>query len=143
MARVVSLTLAIVFALAAVVGSSIYGTLWYVARRDSNKQQRDENGKTQPAPRPPFPPPPMGAMQKPAIVDGVFRPNRLMGQKPPVTGFQIISRKDADMWLNDKELVIGVVVHGKARAYPINILTGPDREILNDELGDEPIAATW
>jgi hypothetical protein len=35
------------------------------------------------------------------------------------------------------------VVEGKARAYPINMLTGPRREIINDELGGKAIAATW
>ncbi len=43
----------------------------------------------------------------------------------------------------DKELVLGVVVAGQARAYPINMLTGPRREIINDTLADRPIAATW
>ncbi len=42
-----------------------------------------------------------------------------------------------------KELVLGVEVDGTARAYPINMLTGPNREIINDELGDKAIAATW
>ena len=41
------------------------------------------------------------------------------------------------------ELVLGVVVNGKARAYPINMLTGPAREIINDQLGGAAIAATW
>ncbi len=42
----------------------------------------------------------------------------------------------------DNELVIGVEVNGKARAYPINQLTGPQREIINDTLGGIAIAAT-
>lgn len=42
-----------------------------------------------------------------------------------------------------KELVLGVEVNGVARAYPINMLTGPEREIINDELGGKAIAATW
>ena len=45
--------------------------------------------------------------------------------------------------LRDNELVLGVVLHGKARAYPINQLTGPSREIVNDRLGGVAIAATW
>lgn len=45
--------------------------------------------------------------------------------------------------VTDKELVIGVVINGKARAYPINMLTGPSREIINDMLGNRAIAATW
>lgn len=46
-------------------------------------------------------------------------------------------------WVEDDELVLGVVVEGAARAYPINTLTGPRREIINDELGGRSIAATW
>jgi hypothetical protein len=45
--------------------------------------------------------------------------------------------------LSDNELVIGVEVDGQARAYPINQLTGPSREIINDTLGGTAIAATW
>ena len=45
--------------------------------------------------------------------------------------------------LADNELVIGVNVDGETRAYPINQLTGPSREIINDTLGGTAIAATW
>jgi len=33
------------------------------------------------------------------------------------------------------ELVLVVDIDGVARAYPINMLTGPAREIINDKLG--------
>jgi hypothetical protein len=36
-----------------------------------------------------------------------------------------------------------VMINGESRAYPINMLTGPSREILNDRLGGTAIAATW
>jgi hypothetical protein len=49
----------------------------------------------------------------------------------------------AERVVRPNELVLGVVVEGKARAYPINMLTGPRREIINDELGGKAIAATW
>lgn len=45
--------------------------------------------------------------------------------------------------LDDLELVLGVVIEDEARAYPINMLTGPIREIFNDTLGGKSIAATW
>jgi hypothetical protein len=45
--------------------------------------------------------------------------------------------------VNDADLVLGVVVGDAARAYPINMLTGPSREIINDTLGGRAIAATW
>ena len=41
------------------------------------------------------------------------------------------------------DLVIGLTIGTAARAYPINMLTGPRREIINDELGGRAIAATW
>ena len=41
------------------------------------------------------------------------------------------------------ELVLGIELDGQARAYPINMLTGPRREIINDELAGRQLAATW
>ena len=51
--------------------------------------------------------------------------------------------KATEKIVTGNELVIGVVVNGKARAYPINMITGPSREIINDSLGGRAIAATW
>jgi hypothetical protein len=59
----------------------------------------------------------------------------------PITDIPILAGNDTE--LANNELVLGVVVADKARAYPINMLTGPSREILNDELGGIAIAATW
>ena len=56
------------------------------------------------------------------------------------------TRKGSEMpesLLRDNELVLGVELDGEARAYPINMLTGPKREIINDRLGGQAIAATW
>jgi hypothetical protein len=58
-----------------------------------------------------------------------------------ITDPAIVSADQAEV--SDDELVIGVEVNGQARAYPINQLTGPNREIINDELGGTAIAATW
>lgn len=54
-----------------------------------------------------------------------------------------VEKAEAADVVKAKELVLGVVVNGEARAYPINTLTGPRREIINDELGGRSIAATW
>lgn len=62
---------------------------------------------------------------------------------PPIKDAPVVSADEADRFLDEGELVLGVVVDGKARAYPINMLTGPRREIINDTLGGEAIAATW
>jgi hypothetical protein len=63
----------------------------------------------------------------------------------PIVEPDNVSLREAekDGWVQDDELVLGVVVDGKARAYPVNTLTGPRREIINDELGGRAIAATW
>jgi len=43
--------------------------------------------------------------------------------------------------LKSDERVIGMVINGDARAYPINILSS--HEIVNDVVGGEPVAVTW
>jgi len=45
--------------------------------------------------------------------------------------------------LFDTELVLGVVAAGEARAYALNSLFHKENEVLNDTLGETPIAATW
>lgn len=63
---------------------------------------------------------------------------------PAIVEPDVVSLKKADGSLvTDEELVLGVVVGKEARAYPINTLTGPRREIINDQLGGQAIAATW
>jgi len=72
-----------------------------------------------------------------------FAPIQVVDRFPPVTGFQTMDVAAANMVLSDDELVVAVEIDGQARAYPINMLTGPSREIINDELGGTAIAATW
>jgi hypothetical protein len=45
--------------------------------------------------------------------------------------------------LKDDELVLGIALDSASRAYPHNMLTGPNREIINDKLTDEPILVTF
>lgn len=72
-----------------------------------------------------------------------FRPQRVLGPIPPITKFPTKTVREVKDELNPSELVIGVTVGKESRAYPINMLTGPRREILNDTLGGKAIAATW
>lgn len=58
-----------------------------------------------------------------------------------ITDPKIVSAAEANIAAN--ELVIGITLNGESRAYPINQLTGPRREIINDRLGGTAIAATW
>ncbi len=44
-------------------------------------------------------------------------------------------------WLDEREPVIAVEVNGEARAYPLQIMTW--HEIVNDTIGDIPVAVTF
>lgn len=73
----------------------------------------------------------------------VFRPRRVIPRQPPIVRPPVVAADKVTKQVDDRELVLGVVVKDQARAYPINMLTGPRREIINDTLGNRPIAATW
>ncbi len=60
---------------------------------------------------------------------------------PPIDDPKFISVKEADEFLDDGEPVIVVEIDGKARAYPIQILTW--HEIVNDKLNGEPILVSY
>ena len=72
-----------------------------------------------------------------------FKPQTLLEPFPPITTVPVVSAEEANKKYQDTELVLGVVVDGKPRAYAINMLTQPTREIMNDTLGRRAIAATW
>jgi hypothetical protein len=66
---------------------------------------------------------------------------------PPKDGIPALDRPgfvsvaEADRWLEPEEPVIAVVVGGRARAYPYQILIW--HEIVNDMVGDLPLAVTY
>jgi Protein of unknown function (DUF3179) len=45
--------------------------------------------------------------------------------------------------LKDVEMVIGVARGSDVRAYPVNLMYGPDKEAVNDTLGGTPVVTTW
>ena len=73
-------------------------------------------------------------------------PDEIHGGGPPKDGIpaildpQFIPAHDATFLADDDEL-IGVVESGVAKAYPLRILTW--HEVVNDRLGDKPIAVTY
>jgi hypothetical protein len=60
---------------------------------------------------------------------------------PPLDTPQFVPFAVADTWLQDREPVIAVQRHGVAKAYPLQILIW--HEIVNDTIGEEPIAVTF
>lgn len=85
--------------------------------------------------------PPLGEGNPPSPES--FRPVPLLPRQPPITDFPVVAAANAAERLRDDELVLGVEIDGETRAYPLNMLNGPMREILNDTLGDRAIAVTW
>jgi hypothetical protein len=74
---------------------------------------------------------------------GPFRPVQVVPPMPAITNAKFINADRVNKQVTDQELVLGVVINKQARAYPINMLCGPQREIINDRLGNRAIAATW
>ncbi|MCC5914435.1 MAG: DUF3179 domain-containing protein [Balneolaceae bacterium] len=60
---------------------------------------------------------------------------------PSIDSPRFISQEEASDWLRGREPVIAIEINGEARAYPIQILMW--HEIVNDELGGEPILVTF
>jgi hypothetical protein len=73
----------------------------------------------------------------------VFSPFQVVPPFPAITNAPVVAGNTISGEVTENELVLGVELNGEARAYPINMLTGPDREIINDRLGGVAIAATW
>jgi len=72
-----------------------------------------------------------------------FKPIRAAPPFDAITDPKVIPADEVTDQVSGSELVLGAVVNGEARAWPINMLTGPSREVINDTLGGRPIAATW
>ena len=73
--------------------------------------------------------------------------NDLLSGGPPRDGIpsiddpSFVSPSQAQAWLADNEPVIALDIDGQARAYPLQILTW--HEIVNDTVGDVPVAVTF
>jgi hypothetical protein len=76
------------------------------------------------------------------VVGASFDPIRFLERQAPLTNSPVRLAGEISTLQND-ELVLGVFVNGEARAYPLNIITRPPREIINDTLGGTLIAVTW
>lgn len=95
-------------------------------------------------PHPSFAPHPFAAHQALRPVGNDFIPDVVLpAALPPIRDFPIVSSAEADRHVQPDELVLGITLGNDARAYPLNRMTGPRREVLNDQLAKTPIAATW
>jgi hypothetical protein len=73
--------------------------------------------------------------------------DQIVSGGPPMDGIpsidnpKFVSVQDADKFLQDSELVLGLNVDGDIRAYPLQILVW--HEIVNDKVGGVPVAVTY
>lgn len=72
-----------------------------------------------------------------------YKPGEVLAPQPPIISPHAVEADQATDQILPDELVLGVTVNGSSRAYPINMMTGPSREVFNDQLGGQEIAATW
>jgi hypothetical protein len=71
------------------------------------------------------------------IVSGGPPPDGILSIDDP----KFISIQEADKYLEDSDLVLGLNINGDVRAYPLQILVW--HEILNDNVGGVPVAVTY
>ena len=61
----------------------------------------------------------------------------------PITSARYATADKVKDRVKDTDLVIGLVVGGKAVAYPINMLGGPQREIINEDYAGVRFCVNW
>lgn len=76
--------------------------------------------------------------------DSIFLPETdFPNPFPAIDQIDRVAASETEKLVDDDDLVLGVEINGEARAYPISMLSGPMRSVLNDTLGDAPIIVTW
>ena len=60
---------------------------------------------------------------------------------PSIDNPRFLEGEEADNQMLETERVIGVSINGDHRAYSLNMLSR--HEIVNDTVGDVPVAVTW
>jgi hypothetical protein len=88
-----------------------------------------------------MPPPPV---IDPKLIDDLLPPDSIQAIDEPrfETAAEAVNNFEVTGYsMQADEKVIGVVINGEARAYPIVILS--NHEIVNDMVGGQPVAVTW
>jgi len=60
---------------------------------------------------------------------------------PSIDNPKFLSIADANKFLKDSDLVLGITINGQTKAYPLLILVW--HEIVNDKVGSVPVAVTY
>ncbi len=132
-------------------------SLWLVSLTNCAKSAPSPE-PTPPAPVPSTTPAPLPPSTQPAepeyeiktspsgekyIVD----PAKIMGGGPPKDGIpsidnpKFVSLEEADEWIGDNELVLGIIYKDIKRVYPMQIMVW--HEIVNDIIAGDPLLITY
>lgn len=81
-----------------------------------------------------------------AAAVAAFRPDEIVevlspDAIPAIHDPELVPVRDVGEDLDEDDKVIGIVLDGEARAYPVRVLSA--HEIVNDEIHGRPIAVTW
>ena len=83
----------------------------------------------------------------PSGVKYIVDPDKIVGGGPPKDGIPSIDNpkfvplKQADQWIEDNELVLGITYKGVKRVYPLQIMVW--HEIVNDIITGDPLLITY
>ena len=83
----------------------------------------------------------------PEGVKYIVDPQKIIGGGPPKDGIpsidnpQFVSLEEADQWIGDNELVLGIIYKGIKRVYPMQIMVL--HEIVNDIIAGDPLLITY
>jgi hypothetical protein len=105
---------------------------------------------SQPATPIPASPPPQEEYDiktDPSGVKYIVDPDKIVGGGPPKDGIPSIDNPrfvpldEADQWIEDNELVLGITHKGVKRVYPLQIMVW--HEIVNDIIDGDPLLITY
>ena len=77
----------------------------------------------------------------------IVDPDKISSGGPPMDGIpsidnpKFVTVPEADKWIQDNELVLGIIYKNVTRVYPLQILVW--HEIVNDVIADDPILITY
>ena len=77
----------------------------------------------------------------------IVHPSKILSGGPPKDGIpsiddpEFVSVDEADVWIEDNELVLALVYKGVKRVYPLQILVW--HEIVNDVIEGDPVLVTY
>ncbi len=77
----------------------------------------------------------------------IVDPEKILGGGPPKDGIPsideplFVSLEEADQWIGDNELVLGIIYKGEKRVYPMQIMVW--HEIVNDIIAGDPLLITY